>query len=314
MPIIIGTIKKLKKMKKLAYIALILMIFQSCKQKAPQENNTALPLPEVQITHPIKGNIQENEQVNAQVVFLNKTAVTAPITGYVTRVNTKFGYKVRKGQLLYQIQTKESRALQKSNLKPSGQFGVVSVYAPTSGYVSSQTIPDAGTFVNEGNELLTIIKNTDLAIQVNAPFALAKLIKGQKNIAVELPYKEVKAANYYKTIPTVDAVSQTQKILFKLKKYTPLPENLNVLIKIPVTKKRNSILLPKQAVLTNETQDKFWIMKVNNQNLAIQVPIKKGLENKTKIEILQPKLDLKDNIILSGAYGLPDSTKVKIVK
>ncbi|HHH53939.1 MAG TPA: HlyD family efflux transporter periplasmic adaptor subunit [Bacteroidetes bacterium] len=314
MPIIIGTIKKIKKMKKLAYIALVLMILQSCKQKAPLEINTALPLPEVQITHPIEGNIQENEQVNAQVVFLNKTAVTAPITGYVTRVNTKLGNKVHKGQLLYKIQTKESRALQKSNLKPSGQFGMVSVYAPASGYVSSQMIPDAGTFVNEGNELLSIIKNTDLAIQVNAPFALSKLIKGRKNIEVELPDKEVKAAYYYKTVPTVDAVSQTQKILFKLKKYEPLPENLNVLIKIPVTKKSNSILLPKQAVLTNETQDKFWIMKVNNQNLAIQVPIKKGLENKTEIEILQPKLDLKDNIILSGAYGLPDSTKVKIVK
>ena len=301
-------------MKKFTYIAFLFLVFQSCKEKAPQEISKNSPLPEVKITHPMIGNIQKDEQINGQIVFLNKTVVTAPISGFITLVNSKLGNKVGKGKLLYKIQTKESKALQKSKLKPSEQFGVISVYSPASGYVNAQNFPDAGIFVNEGTEMLSIIKNSDLAIQVNAPFALSNLIIKQKNIKIELPDKEIKSAYFYKAMPTVDAVSQTQKILFKLKKYTSLPENLNVLITIPITEKTNSILLPRHAILSNETQDEFWIMKVNKDNLALKILIKKGIENNGKVEILIPKLNPNDKIIEKGAYGLPDSTKVKIVK
>ena len=103
-----------------------------------------------------------------------------------------------------------------------------------------------------------------------------------------------------------------QQILFKLKKFTPLPENLNVLIKIPILERSKTILINKEAVLSNETQDEFWIMKVTENNLALKINIKKGLENNKDVEILSPKLKLTDKIIVKGAYGLPDSTQVKI--
>ena len=301
-------------MKKLKYILIFFIVLQSCKQKVANETTQKAPLPEVSITQPFIGNIKETEAINGQVVFLNKTSIVAPISGYVTLVRTKLNDKIRKNQLLYQIQTKESKALQKANISPNKNFGIINVYASATGYVSNQNIPDAGVFVNEGNPLLTIVKNTDLAIQVNAPFTLSKLIKNQKNIEVTLPNKEIKTAYFYKATPTVDAISQTQNILFKLKKYSALPENLNVLIKIPVLEKTNSILVSKNAVLANETQDKFWLMKVNKDNLALKISIKKGIENNGKVEILEPKLRLDDKIIEKGAYGLADSTQVKIIK
>ena len=301
-------------MKKLKYIFIFFIVLQSCKQKVADETSQKAPLPEVGVTQPYLGNIKETEEINGQIVFLNKTNIVAPITGFVTLVRVKINDKIRKGQLLYKIQTKESKALQKANRLPIENFGVINVYAPTTGYISNQNIPDTGVFVTEGNPLLTIVKNTDMAIQVNTPFTLSEIIKKQKDIVVVLPNKTIKTAYFYKAIPTMDAVSQTQKILFKLKKYSALPENLNVLIKIPVFEKNNSILVPKDAVLSNETQDKFWIMKVNKDNLALKIPIKKGIENNGKVEILKPKLNLNDKIIEKGAYGLPDSTKVKIIK
>lgn len=299
-------------MKQLKFILIFFIALQSCKQKVVPETTQKKPLPEVTITHPYLGNIKEIEEINGQVVFLNKTTIIAPISGYVTLVNAKLNDNISKGKLLYKIQTKESRTLQKANILPDKNFGIISVYASATGNISNQNIPDAGVFVNEGIPMLKIIKNTDLAIQVNAPFALSELIKKQNDIEVVLPNKEVKKANFYKATPTVDAVSQTQNILFKLDKYSPLPENLNVLIKIPVLEKTNSTLISKDAVLTNETQDEFWIMKVNKDNLAIKIPIKKGIENNGKVEILEPKLHLDDKIIEKGAYGLADSIQVKI--
>ncbi|MFA6677667.1 MAG: hypothetical protein WCS34_08790, partial [Bacteroidales bacterium] len=75
---------------------------------------------------------------------------------------------------------------------------------------------------------------------------------------------------------------------------------------------KNSILLPKAAVLTNETEDEFWIMKIINDSLAVKIPIEKGLEENGKIEILRPILQIDDKVIIKGAYSLDDSTKVKV--
>jgi hypothetical protein len=112
----------------------------------------------------------------------------------------------------------------------------------------------------------------------------------------------------------VDPVSQTQQLIFKLQQNTLLPENLNLLVALVIDDRKECLLLPKEAVLTNETQDNFWIMKVTKDSVAIKVPIVKGLESNGKIEILKPSLNLSDAIILTGGYELPDSTKVKINK
>jgi len=290
------------------FVVLVFLI--SCNQK--ETTNDTPPLPSVSTIHPVRGNIQENKQLNGQVIYLNKTTITAPITGYITDVNTKVGNRVEKGELLFKIQTKESMALQNSDVSVPNQFGVVPVFASASGFINNLYITDAHVFITEGNAMATIVKNTDLLIQVNAPFEYSKLLNNRKDIEIELPDKEVLEAFFYKAIPIVDPVSQTQQILFKLKKQTSLPENLNVLVTFFIKEKNESILLPKEAIMTNETQDEFWIMKVTSDSLAIKVPIIKGIETDGKIEIVKPLLNIADEIIVTGGYELPDSTKVKM--
>jgi hypothetical protein len=293
-------------------IIIVLVLIQSCKNKDTSIESLAAPLPIVTIIHPVKGTLHETEQINGQVVYLNKTIMTAPISGYVSHVNVKLGDVVKKGSRLFSIQTKESKALENSNIETSNQFGIIPIYASASGYINTLDVTDSGVFISEGSPLTTIVKSSDLAIQVNAPFQLSKLLIGSNNIVIELPNQEMKAATFYKAMPIVDPVSQTQQILFKLNTYELLPENLNVLIKIPVKQKSDVIIIPKDAVLTNETQDEFWIMTITTDSLAVIVPIVKGLENDSEVEIIKPVLKLTDKIIEKGAYGLPDSTKVKI--
>jgi hypothetical protein len=288
-----------------------LVLLQSCKNNQNNTESEQLPLPLVSTVNPILGNINENEQINGQVVYLNKTTITAPISGYVINVNVKLGDVVKKGTRIFSIQTKESKALENSNISTSKQFGIIPVFATASGSINTLDVTDSGIYVSEGNPLTTIVKNSDLAIQVNAPFQYSKILNNAKNIEIELPNQDIKLASFYKAMPVVDPVSQTQQILFTLNTYELLPENLNVIIKIPVNHKNDIIIIPKDALLTNETQDEFWIMTVKN-SIAIKIPVEKGIENETQVEILKPKLELTDNIIEKGAFGLPDSTKVKI--
>jgi hypothetical protein len=64
--------------------------------------------------------------------------------------------------------------------------------------------------------------------------------------------------------------------------------------------------------MTNETQNEFWVMKVIMDSIAIKIPVIRGIENDSLSEIISPLLRKNDLIISEGAYGLPDSTIVKI--
>jgi len=66
--------------------------------------------------------------------------------------------------------------------------------------------------------------------------------------------------------------------------------------------------------MCNETQTEFWIMKIANKNLAIKIPVLKGIENDSIVEIISSVINKNDIVISEGAYSLSDSTIVKIVK
>jgi len=292
-------------------VFLVLIFLLSCNQQQATSDKT--PLPSVETVHPIRGDIQQKEQLNGQVIYLNKTTITAPVSGYVSQVNTAIGNWVKKGELLFKIQTKESRALKNADLSTPGEFGIIPVYSSVSGFIQKLDVTEANVFINEGNPMATIVNNADIVIQVNAPFEYSRFLSNVKNIEVGLSNKQVYDAVFYKAIQQVDPVSQTQQILFKLKNQTTLPENLNVLVTFILKERSNSILLPKEAILTNETEDEFWIMMVTKDSVAIKIPIIKGMDSDGKIEILSPELKLSDEIIQKGGYGLPDSTKVKMM-
>ena len=50
------------------------------------------------------------------------------------------------------------------------------------------------------------------------------------------------------------------------------------------------------------------------KNTIVKIPIQKGIETDTEIEILSPILTKKDQILLTGNYGVNDTIKVKVIK
>jgi len=85
-------------------------------------------------------------------------------------------------------------------------------------------------------------------------------------------------------------------------------------VNIPLSYVKDALTLPKSAILSNETLEIFWIMKLINDSTAVRVDIQKGIENDSLIQILKPQFILSDRIIFDGAYGLPDTASVVIGK
>jgi hypothetical protein len=113
-------------------------------------------------------------------------------------------------------------------------------------------------------------------------------------------------------MPSVDAASQTQSIVIRIQNGGSIPGNLIAKVKFIKNIKKNTISLPKAAILADETQEHFWIMKMINDGQAVKFPVVKGIESAGQVEILSPELSPDDVILETGNYGLPDTAKVAI--
>ncbi|MEJ2054397.1 MAG: hypothetical protein P8X42_10790, partial [Calditrichaceae bacterium] len=84
-------------------------------------------------------------------------------------------------------------------------------------------------------------------------------------------------------------------------------------VRLPLQTAKNAVVLSRDAILSNETQDKFWVMKLTGDSIAERVYIQKGLENDSLVQITKPVLSVNDRIINEGGFGLPDSAKVVVL-
>jgi multidrug efflux pump subunit AcrA (membrane-fusion protein) len=149
---------------------------------------------------------------------------------------------------------------------------------------------------------------------LQVPYEYRSLVKIGQDVPLTLPDGEKLTGHVASLMPAVDTLSQTQGVVLKVNSSHPIPENLTARAKLVKTAKANTASLPKSAVLANETQTEFWVMKLIKDTLAVKVPVKKGIETTDRVEIVSPQFTASDRIIVTGNYGLSDTARVKIIK
>jgi multidrug efflux pump subunit AcrA (membrane-fusion protein) len=254
--------------------------------------------------------------LNATSVFQQKNYIKSNAIGYIQQVNAQPGHFVSAGQVLFTIKTKESQAIGNTInvLDTTLKFsGVNKIKAPGPGYVS-QLNHLTGDYVQDGEALATISDRSSFVFVMQLPYELRQYVKAGQNIQLTLPGGQTLDSRVASFMPSVDTVAQTQGVVLKVNSAQQIPENLVAKARIIKSEKSNTASLPKAALLSNETQTEFWVMKLINPTTAIKVPVTKGIESGDKVEILTPKFSAQDKIIITGNYGLADTAKVKIVQ
>ncbi|MHB1179417.1 MAG: efflux RND transporter periplasmic adaptor subunit, partial [Daejeonella sp.] len=143
---------------------------------------------------------------------------------------------------------------------------------------------------------------------------LSSNIRSQSAVQLTLPDGEILKGSISSALPSVDSLSQTQRVIINVNPSHAIPENLIAKVKIVKNAHSQAASLPRESVLANETQNEFWVMKLLNDTIAVKIPVKKGMETIDRIEIIEPTFKPDDRIIVTGNYGLADTAKVKIVK
>jgi multidrug efflux pump subunit AcrA (membrane-fusion protein) len=295
------------------FIIVLLIVSCNNKQPEPGASKQAAGTP-VEITSIQNGELSEQLELNATSSFLLKTAVKSNATGYVTHLKIHPGDHVNKGEILFSIITKEARTLGNTVNRIDTSFhfkGEINIPAPGSGYITQLDLQE-GDYVQEGDQMAMISDERSFAFVLNLPFELTSLLSTNRNLSVELPDGTLLPGSIGKALPSVDPASQTQGYLIQVKSRKMIPENLVAKVHLIKSTKSGAISLPTEAVLSDETQVNFWVMKMINDSIAVKIPVKKGIVTNSRIEVLDPEFTVNDKFVVKGNFGLPDTALVRV--
>jgi len=303
-------------MKKNRFYTLLLFLLIACQSKKTEETTEETPetITPVTVTSISNETMTAYIELNATSTFLQKAYVKANANGYIQSVNTSMGKMVSANQNVFVLKTKEAQSIGNAinALDSSFNFhGIINIKAGTGGYVS-EIDHQPGDYVQDGEQLAVISDVKSFVFILNLPYELRPYVLNKRTVELLLPDGKKLNGNISSAMPVVDSASQTQNIVITVNDKS-LPTNLIAKVKVIKTERSNALSLPKQAVLSDETQTRFWVMKVTGDSIAVKTEIIKGLETNDRIEILRPQFSPGEKFLLTGNYGLPDTAKIKIV-
>jgi multidrug efflux pump subunit AcrA (membrane-fusion protein) len=302
---------------KLQYAVCLFAFSMSChtaETSTPGEITVAVT--PVTVTTVGSGSLSDSLELNASSVYLQNNYVKSMANGFIKSVLIKPGDFVNTGKTLFTLETKESAAIGEtiSSLDTSFKFsGLITVQAKGHGYIT-QLNHQPGDYVQDGEQLAVISDQNSFVFILNMPYEDRNTVLKNKTVSLSLPDGTRLKGTIGTVLPTVDSVTQTQNVTILVNTSNPIPQNLIARVHILKSEKSRAQTVNRSAVLSDDAQTNYWVMKMIDSSTAAKVPIKKGIEFPDKIEILDPVFSPTDQILISGNYGLPDTAKVIIQK
>jgi multidrug efflux pump subunit AcrA (membrane-fusion protein) len=251
----------------------------------------------------------------AVTTFMNRSIIRAATTGTIEKISINPGDFIAADQLLFTIRTREAMALNNTIGSDSSLSfkGLINITSHKEGVISSISY-QKGDFVQEGDELAVVSEQNSLVFILEVPFELNSYVDKNRRCNIVLPDNRQIYGTITGKLPEMDMQSQTVRYIVKPSSAGRLPGNLIASISLVRSTNDKALVLPKQAVLGDETQTEFWVMKLINDSTAIKVVVRKGFENNYEVEITEPVFLASDRIVLTGNYGLPDTARISIIK
>lgn len=290
-----------------------LAILSACKNAPSVSDNTGPVKTPVTIIPVAFKPAASTIELPATSRFMNKNIVRAGTSGTIEDILVRQGENVTSGQLLLTIRTREAMALGNIAGNDSSLYlkGLIRVTSHKAGIINSIEY-QKGDLVQEGDAIAVIYEQKSLVFIMDVPFEYQSIADKNRECTVLLPDRRKIRGIITGKLPDMEIQSQTVSYIIKPEGADQLPANLIARVILVRSSNDNACVLPKDAVLSNETQNEFWVMKVMNDSTAVKVHIRKGYENNDEIEIIEPSFNTSDRIVLKGNYGLPDTAGISI--
>ena len=315
-------------------VLLMLLLFLGCSKGSKQEvkeSSTGAVVP-VEVSVIRQGDLNESVEAVGQVEARRKEAIFSPVAGTVVSFRVTEGTAVRAGDVLAQIQTRESQAAisgaealleaastpelkqeaeRALELAKSNQH-LVTIATKSPGVVSARNVVE-GSLVAEGAELMTIIDPESVDFVALVTIKHLGTVKLEEKGSVNLT--QARGATYEARVSAISPQSdpQTQTTRVRMQ-FVNIPAAQRVYLRdgIPGTARivtgvrKNALLVPVQALLRNDANDTYTVVTVTKDSLSLSVPVTVGVLADYTAEIISPSLQAGMNVVVVGNYALAD--------
>ncbi len=295
------------------FILIGILILSSCKHDVqPMEKESEVKTP-VTVGSAEYKTVTSGVDLPATATYLNKSIIRATTAGTIEKLMIHPGDNIKEGQLLFSILTREAMAMKGTGNNDSSLTfkGLINIRSNIAGVINSVSYQQ-GDFVQEGDEVAVITDKKSLVFILDVPFEFDRYVKKNRNCIIVLPDNSEISGIITGKLADMDAQSQTVKYIVRPSDAGNIPANLIGNITLIKSTEDSAMVLPKAAILGNETLTEFWVMKLINDTTAVRVPVTKGYENNDEVQIKSPVFLPSDRIILTGNYGLPDTAMVSV--
>lgn len=278
------------------------------------------------------GDLQEVVDAPGETRSLRQIRVRAPFTGRLATLSVADGDRVRAGESLAAVVSRNSEAAlegarsmlaEASSARDSAdaeralQLAKQSLVrrmltAPATGIVLSHAA-NAGDLVDEGETVLTLADRSSIVfIGQLAQRDVPRVSAGQKASVRLTAVSDPLPGKVHGVLPDASSTTLSAPLRIDfLSDRAPAATGLFGSVRIVVGVRKDATLVPAAAVLRDDVTGTTKIAVVADGR-AVWKEVRTGLQHGDTVQILSPSLTPGTRLIVSGQVGLPDSSRVRI--
>ncbi len=286
----------------------------ACTPATQNQETEAVIRSDVKVTTPIVRTVYKSVTFKGITKYLQTNTIRTQVSGIVKAVNCQPAGAISTNQPLFAVLPIEAAALQKSNFKNEEFRSYLdTIFSHLNGIISNLNV-QVGDFVQAGDVLATCFQSNSIRIIAYAPMEQLRSVKPGMNCTIVLPEGNEIAGKLVGQWPSAMEQNQTQPLIIKLLRNISLSENIDLTVRFQTGQLKEALLIPQSALLGNEEQTDFWVMKMTNDSTCVKIPVEKGLETDSFVQLLHSNLFDTDKLVSEGGYGLPDTASVRVIK
>jgi HlyD family secretion protein len=196
-------------------------------------------------------------------------------------------------------------------LGAEAQLGYSEIRSPINGVITDRPLYP-GEMAAAGTPLLTVMDISSVIAKAHIPQNDAAALKVGDNGTMTVPgIAEPIEGKVTVVSPALDPNSTTVEVWFEAKNPKhELKPGTSVQVSLTARTVKDALVVPAKSIVT-ATDGTTSVMLAGSDGLAHQKTVKVGIRNGDDVQILDG-VTASDKVVTSGAYGLPDRTKIKI--
>ncbi len=191
------------------------------------------------------------------------------------------------------------------------QLSYSEIRSPIDGVVTDRPLYP-GEMAAAGTPLLTVMDISSVIAKAHIPQSDAAALKVGDKGTITVPGIETPIEGKVTIVsPALDPNSTTVEVWLEAKNpKQALKPGTSVQLSLTAQTVKDALVVPASSILTGP-DGASTVMLARSDGLAHQTPVKVGIRNGDDVQIVEGVKD-GDKVIATGAYGLPDKTKIKI--